>query len=127
MPLDRASPHLPRPALIDSYGDGGFRFGHLSHRGSVLCLPDGVWAIPATAPAEIGEGELELLLASTPPIEHLLIGAGRDPWPLPEALRTRLRESGMVTESMTTGAAVRTWNMLLSERRRVGALLIAVE
>jgi uncharacterized protein len=124
---DRASPHLPRPTLIDSYGDGGFRFGHLSHRGSVLCLPDGVWAIAATTPAEIGEGEIELLLGSTPPVEHLLIGAGRDPWPLPDALRTRLRENGIVTESMTTGAAVRTWNMLLSERRRVGALLIAVE
>jgi uncharacterized protein len=38
-----------------------------------------------------------------------------------------LREHGIVSESMTTGAAVRTWNMLLVERRRVGALLIAVE
>ncbi|NVO13766.1 MAG: hypothetical protein HXX10_06995 [Rhodoplanes sp.] len=126
MPADRASPHLPRPALIDSYGDGGFRFGHLSHRGSVLCLPDGVWAIAAATPAEIGASEIELLLGSTPPVEHLLIGAGRDPWPLPEALRTQLRDNGIVTESMTTGAAVRTWNMLLVERRRVGALLIAV-
>jgi uncharacterized protein len=36
--------HLPRQALIDSYGGGGFRFAGLSHRGSLLSLPDGIWA-----------------------------------------------------------------------------------
>ncbi|RAI39599.1 Mth938-like domain-containing protein [Rhodoplanes roseus] len=124
MALDRASPHLPRPALIDSYGDGGFRLGNLSHRGAIVCLPDGVWAAALTAPDQIGDAELTLVLGSTPAVEHLLIGTGAQPWTIPESLRTRLRENGIVTESMTTGAAVRTWNMLLVERRRVGAILL---
>ena len=40
------APHLPRPAPIDAYGKGGFRFAGMSHRGSLLCLPDGIWAWP---------------------------------------------------------------------------------
>jgi uncharacterized protein len=40
------TPHLPQPAPIDAYGDGGFRFAGMSHRGSLLCFPDGIWAWP---------------------------------------------------------------------------------
>ena len=43
-------PHLPRQALIDSHGEGGFRFAGMSHRGSLLCLPDGIWAWPVDEP-----------------------------------------------------------------------------
>lgn len=126
MPLDRTSPHLPRPALIDSYGDGGFRLGDLSHRGAIVCLTDGIWAADLASPDGIGDEVIALVLGSTPPVEHLLIGTGTLPWAVPEALRARLREHGIVVESMTTGPAVRTWNMLLVERRRVGAILLPV-
>ena len=47
------APHLPRPALIDAYGDGGFRFAGMSHRGSLLCFPDGIWAWPVEDVAEL--------------------------------------------------------------------------
>ncbi|MTW16157.1 hypothetical protein GJ689_08040 [Rhodoplanes serenus] len=124
---DAGDRHLPRPALIESYGDGGFRFGDLSHRGSVLCLPNGIWAIPPTTADAIGEAEIDRVIAAEPPVEYLLIGAGMVPWPVPEPVRARLRQHGIVVESMTTGAAVRTWNLLLVERRRVGAVLIAVD
>ena len=43
------APHLPRPAPIESYGNGGFRFAGMSHRGSLLCLPDGSWAWPVNS------------------------------------------------------------------------------
>jgi len=124
---DDARPHLPHPAAIEAYGDGGFRFAGMSHRGSLLFLPNGVWAIPAATPDAIGEAEIGLVLASAPAIEHLLIGAGRDPWWVPKALAVRLHAHGIVAEAMTTGPAVRTYNQLLAEGRRVGALLIAVE
>ena len=124
---DGARPHLPYPAAIDAYGGGGFRFAGMSHRGSLLFLPNGVWAIPAATPDAIGEAEIGLVLASAPAIEHLLIGAGRDPWWVPKALAVRLHAHGIVAEAMTTGPAVRTYNQLLAEGRRVGALLIAVE
>ena len=122
-----ATPHLPYAAQIEAYGAGGFRFAGMSHRGSLLCLPNGIWAIDVAAPDAIGETELALILASVPPIEHLLIGTGRDPWLAPDALDMRLRARGIVPETMATGAAVRTYNLLLAEGRRIGALLVAVD
>jgi len=127
MPGDRASPNLPYPAQIETYGAGGFRFAGMSHRGSLLCLSNGIWAIDLVAAEAIGEAELALIFASAPPIEHLLIGTGRDPWLTPQALDKRFRARGIVPETMTTGPAVRTYNLLLSEGRRIGALLIAVD
>lgn len=123
----RVRPHLPHPAAIDAYGAGGFRFAGMSHRGSLMCLPNGIWAIDVAKPAAIGDSELELALSSTPPIEHLLIGTGRDSWFVPRALAARLRAHGIVVEAMMTGPAIRTYNQLLGEGRRIGALLIAVE
>jgi len=125
--VDRQSPHLPQPAEIDAYGKGGFRFAGMSHRGSLLCLPDGVWPCPVENSQDIDESTLALVFAAEPPIEHCLIGAGRDPWLLPRDLAARFAEHGIAVETMTTGAAVRTYNILLAERRRVAALLIAVE
>jgi uncharacterized protein len=127
MAPDRTSAHLPYPAAIDGYGNGGFRFAGMSHRGSILCVPAGIWAIEIAAPDAIGENEIGIIVASTPAVEHLLIGTGRDPWQAPEVLRDRLRAQGVVAETMTTGAAVRTYNQLLAEGRRVGALLLAVD
>ena len=125
--VDRDSPHLPHPATIDAYGKGGFRFAGMSHRGSLLCLPDGIWASPVTSPGEIDAERWRLVFESRPTIELFLIGTGRDPWTLPERLRTDLRARGIVVETMSTAAAVATYNLLLAERRRVGALLIAVD
>ena len=45
--------HLPQPAPVEAYGNGGFRFGGMSHRGSLLCFPDGIWAWPVTSIAEL--------------------------------------------------------------------------
>lgn len=125
--VERDSPHLPHPAVIDSYGNGGFRFAGMSHLGSLLCTLEGVWASPITAPQQITEDTFHLVYESEPAVEHFLIGTGRDPWALPEPLRAGLRARGIVTETMTTAPAVATYNLLLAERRRVGALLIAVE
>jgi uncharacterized protein len=124
--VDRQSPHLPRAAEIDAYGKGGFRFAGMSHRGSLLCLPDGIWPSPVTAPQEIDARALALVLAAEPRIDHCLIGTGLDPWLLPRELATRFAERGIAVETMTTGAAVRTYNILVAEHRRIAALLIAV-
>ena len=125
--MDRHSPHLPQIAAIDAYGKGGFRFAGMSHRGSLLCLPDGIWPSAVSRPQEIDAAALSLVLDSEPRIDHCLIGSGRDPWLLPRDLAARFAERGIAVESMTTGAAVRTYNILVAERRRVAALLIAVE
>lgn len=120
------APHLPRPAPIDAYGDGGFRFAGMSHRGSLLCFPDGIWAWPVTSVAELSSSTLEGAFDRADSLDFFLIGAGRDPWVLPEHLRSRFRELSLSVDSMPTGAAVRTYNILLAENRRVGAGLIAI-
>ena len=125
--MDRASPHLPRAAQIEAYGKGGFRFAGMSHRGSLLCLPDGIWPTPVRTPREITAQTLALVFAEGAAIEHFLIGAGRDFWPLPRELAALFAGHDIAVESMTTASAIMTYNILLEERRRVAALLIAVD
>ena len=118
---------LPGPHPIDGYGAGGFRFAGMSHRGSILGLPSGVFGWSATVPQEITAGSLAPVLAAPAgSIELLLVGTGLDLVPVPEALRRQLRAAGIVAEPMATGAAARTYNILLGENRRVGAALLAV-
>jgi|SRR4051794_34467313 uncharacterized protein len=119
-------PHLPRAAAIDAYGGGGFRFAEMSHRGSVLCLPGGVWPWPVTRPSEITEHTLARVFA-VGGIDLLLVGTGPNPWAMPEALRWRFRDARIGVDAMPTGPAVRTYNILFGEGRRVGAALIAVD
>lgn len=124
---DADAPHLPRPAPIEAYGDCGFRFAGMSHRGSLLCFPDGIWAWPVRTVAELTEDALTAVFDRIDSLDFFLIGAGRDPWPLPEHLRQRFRETSLSVDCMSTGAAVRTYNILLAENRRVGAGLIAID
>jgi uncharacterized protein len=119
--------HLPQAAPIDGYGSGGFTFAGMSHRGSLLCLQDGIWAWPITDARDITTASLEMVFARAADLHIFLIGAGRDPWRLPDRLRDRFRAAGISVDAMTTGAAAQTYNILLSENRRVGAGLIAVE
>jgi len=120
------APHLPRPAIIEAYGDGGFRFGGMSHRGSLLCFPDGIWAWPVKDLTELNAASLSAVFERAENLDFFLIGAGRDPWALPERLRERFRKISLSVDGMATGAAVRTYNILLAENRRVGAALIAI-
>jgi uncharacterized protein len=121
------APHLPHQALIDSHGGGGFRFAGMSHRGSLLCLPDGVWAWPVTAPSEISNEALLWVFARANDLDFFIMGAGAAPWIMPEALKERFREAHISADVMLTGPAVRTYNVMLMEGRRVGAGLIAVD
>jgi len=116
--------HFPGRAPIDSYGNGGFRFAGMSHRGSLLCLPSGIYGWEA--PAAIDAVSLSRVLDEADGIEVLLVGTGRDLVPLAPDLRQALRERSIVAEAMSTGAAVRTFNVLLAESRAVAAALIAV-
>ena len=113
--------------MIDAYGNGGFKFAGMSHRGSVLALPDGIHAWTATVPQDIDAAVLGALFALPKgQVELLLVGTGADLVPLAPALRKRLREVGIGSEPMSTGAAARTYNILLGEGRRVAAALLAV-
>jgi uncharacterized protein len=120
-------PHLPRPAPIDAHGGGGFRFAGMSHRGSLLCLPDGIWAWPVTTSAALDDAAFALVFARAGELDFFILGTGSERWMPRESLRARFRAVHISLEVMTTGPAVRTYNVMLLESRRVGAGLIAVE
>ena len=119
-------PHLPRSAPIEAYGKGGFAFDDMSHRGSLLCLPDGIWAWSVTSPAQIDRYSLERIFKAANSIDTLIVGTGTDVWLPPSALREALRGVRVVLDAMQTGPAIRTYNIMMGERRRVAAALIAV-
>jgi uncharacterized protein len=126
MPGRSDAPHLPRSAPIEAYGQGGFVFAEMSHRGSLLCLPDSIWAWSVMKPAEIDRASLARVFAAASSIDTLIIGSGTDVWLPSAALREALRAVGVVLDAMQTGPAVRTYNVMMGERRRVAAALIAV-
>jgi uncharacterized protein len=120
------APHLPRSAPIEAYGKGGFAFADMSHRGSLLCLPEAIWAWPVTKAEDIDKAALARVFAAGAGIDTLIIGTGTDVWLPPPALREALRAARVVLDAMQTGPAVRTYNIMIGERRRVAAALIAV-
>ena len=110
--------------VIESYGDEGFRINGERYSGPVIVWPEGVvaWEISAVAAAAIET--LDAMFAAEPPIEILLIGSGAAFEMAPAALRQALGARGIALESMDTGAACRTYNVLMAEDRRVAAALI---
>jgi uncharacterized protein len=117
---------LPHPAAIEAYGVGGFRFAGMSHKGSILALPSGIWAWDARTPTDIDEQSLARLLEE-PAVDLVVIGTGRDVAVLPRPLRERLKARGLTVEALPTASAASTYNVLLAEDRRVGAALLVVE
>jgi uncharacterized protein len=113
--------------LIQAYGDGGFRISGVRHEGSVWVLPEATLAWTVTGFAELRLDDMQRLIArAAQNVSILLIGTGRAMLPLPVDLRLACQAAGIAVEPMDTGAACRTYNVLLGEERTVAAALIAV-
>jgi uncharacterized protein len=125
--MTKSPARYPGHAPIEAYGNGGFRFAEMSHRGSLLCLPSGIYAWDVVEPAMFSPDQFELVFAERGAVELLLVGTGPTQVFPGAELRQRLAEAEIVLEVMDTGAACRTYNVLLGEGRRVAAALIAVE
>lgn len=119
--------HYPRQAIIDAYGDGGFRFADMSHRGSLLCLPTGMHAWDVSEPNEVSLASLQPVLDLAQDLDVLFIGMGEDIAPLSSAIKEAFREQQVIVEAVSTGSAISTYNVLFGEQRAVAAALIAVE
>ncbi len=119
--------HFPGKVPLDAYGNGGFRFADMSHRGSILCLPSGVHGWEPKRPDALEAADFQLLLDEASDVQILLVGTGDQLKPLPKELREVFRDAGISADPMGTGAAVRTYNVLLAEDRAVAAALIAVD
>lgn len=118
--------HFPGQAPIDVYGEGVFRFAEMSHPGSLLCLPSGIYGWPVGSAAEITAETLSDVFAEAADVALLVIGCGRDIAVVPKELREQLKAAGIGVEVMATGPAVRTYNILLAEGRPVAAALVVV-
>jgi uncharacterized protein len=123
----RKDAFFPGQAPIDAYGNGGFRFADMSHRGSLLILPSGIYGWAVGDMGELSVSSLAPVFAERPLIEFLLLGTGStQSWP-DRTLRQAFADIDLPVECMDTGAAVRTYNVLLAEARTVAAALIAVD
>lgn len=113
--------------VIESYGGGGFRVAGVFYAGSVIVLPERTlpWAVGAID--SVAEAAFAPLFDTSIPMEILTVGCGARFSPPPAALRAALKRRGLALEWMDTGAACRTFNVLLAEGRLAAAALIAVE
>lgn len=125
--MERDTGHYPQQVGIDAYGNSGFRFADLSHRGSLLCLPNGMRAWNVTEPSQITLETLAPVLAVADQIDVLFIGLGHEISALDPAIRAAMKERDIIVEAIGTGGAVRTYNVLFGEQRAVAAALIAVD
>lgn len=112
--------------LVTSYGDGVFRFGEETVTGSILLFPEAVYSWNVSSVDEITPQSFSRIIEHAQEIDILLLGMGSQLTPVPLAWRQALKEHGIVIEPMDTGAACRTYNVLVSEARRVAAAMIAV-
>lgn len=122
-----ADGHYKYQVPIDAYGNGGFRFDDMSHIGSLLCLPTGMHKWPVSKSSAFENMDFSPVFELHDQIDVFLLGTGNDIAFLDEEIRQQFRERNIIIEPMSTGAAVRTYNVLMAEKRAVSAGLIAVE
>jgi len=104
---------------IEGYGPGFFRVGGRVIQGAVLALPNSAqkWG---------GLDDIDALLAVADQVDVIFLGTGAEIAHAPDAMREALEEHGIGLEVMASAAACRTYNILLSEGRRVAAALVPV-
>jgi uncharacterized protein len=104
---------------VDGYGPGFFRVGGVAQEGALFLTADGVgtWG---------GLDDLAPLIESKDQYDVIFIGMGADIAPLPKEIASELETAGVPFEVMGSASACRTYNILLSEDRRVGLAVLPV-
>ena len=127
MSLDLSPVNIEGRNIIQSYGNGKFQINDKQFDHSILVFPDQIipWS-PIDANNLIVD-DFKKVLTVGPIVELLLLGCGKATWFLPLPLRDELKEMGLVLEPMDTGAACRTFNVLLGEDRKIAAALMLVD
>ncbi|MDS9468146.1 Mth938-like domain-containing protein [Paracoccus sp. MBLB3053] len=102
---------------IDGYGPGFFRVGGKVHHGAIIVTADGVipWG---------GIEDPQPLLALAGSVDVLFVGMGADVAFPPRDLTDALEQAGIMPEPMSSPSAARSYNVTLSEGRRVGCALL---
>lgn len=111
--------HYDDSKPVDSYGPGFFRIGGQMFEGPICAFATGVTAWG-------GYDDLDGILAQKDSIDVLFVGTGAQIAHVPADFRSTLEEAGIGVEPMASPAACRTYNVLLSEGRRIAVALIPV-
>ena len=127
MSLDLSPVDFEGRNIIQSYGNGKFQISDKEYDHSVLVFPDQIIPWSPIDTNNLIVDDFEKVLTVGPIVELLLLGCGKTTWFLPLPLRDELKEMGLVLEPMDTGAACRTFNVLLGEDRRIAAALMLVD
>lgn len=116
---------IPRDKLIEGYGDASFRIDGVSYPAPIIVTAGGVSDLPVVALPDLLPRHLEPVFAVDPRVELLLIGTGPRLARPPAAVLNACAARGLGVDFMDSGAAARTYNVLLSEARRVAVILFA--
>ena len=125
--MDITPPVAANRQLIQGYGDGGFRVSGVRYSGSIIVFPWGTVSWPVVAGDNFTVEHFCAIRDAGNEVSVLLLGCGAKTSLIGTQLRAQVRAWGVVIEAMDTGAACRTYNVLLSEDRFVAAALIAIE
>jgi uncharacterized protein len=112
--------------IIDAYGNGGFKVASERFEDSIIILPDSVHKFEHSDIESATQKHLEPILSNAEDIEVLIVGCGKATEFLNAEIEKLLRSKKISIEYMDTGAAARTYNILLTEERKVAVVLIAV-
>jgi uncharacterized protein len=121
------SAFYPARAPIDAYGNGGFRFAGMSHQGSLLVLPSGMYRWDVSDLSSLTPENFTSVFAESADIDFLLLGTGMSMSRPPRPIIEIFTKQNMPLDFMSTGSAVRTYGVLLAEKRKVAAAFIAVQ
>ena len=121
------TPAIPEDRqVIDSYGPGRFKIARTPYEGPVIVLPKRVMSWDVRDIGSLDLASLAPLLEAEESLDLLLIGTGERMQLVSPTLRAALKNKGIAVDFMATGAACRTFNVLLAEERDVAAALIPV-
>lgn len=123
---DADIPHLPSQVPIEAYGDGGFRFSGMRQKGSLLCLDTGLYAWRPITLDDVTVDDLAQIFSQANRPPFVLFGVGPRIAAIPQNLQDAFAKAEVAAEPMDTGAACRTYNVLLAEGRPVAAALLQV-
>jgi len=112
--------------LVQRYGNGGFCVSGVVHEGSIIVKMTQTIVWPVKSMAELTLNDFQPLIALAAGLDVCLLGCGLHMQPLPRELRAALKEQGLSLDPMDTGAACRTYNVLMGEGRAVAAALLAI-
>lgn len=108
--------------IIQSYSAGGFKISGQAYQGPVIVFPDRTVPWTASSAAELKPGDFDML--DRKDLDVVLIGCGAQGARLDREVVNALKSRGVLPEAMDTGAACRTYNVLMADGRRIAAALL---